>query len=131
MGKGAGRAISEAVPVTEYTNTLPKVPKYSNAEAAERVTNAVNPPAKQMPAFQKNVESQLPNIREEAEASKLPLNNRDTLLSVVRNAAAKKRNFYYDNIVKPFEDVPKDVNQIPELSGTNVSTWIRNDWATR
>jgi hypothetical protein len=114
MGKGAGRAISEAVPVTEYTNTLPKVP---DSAAAEAITNAVNPPAKQMPAFQKNVESQLPNIREEAEASNLPIKNRDALLSVVRNAAAKKRSFYYDSIIKPFEDVPKDVNQIPGYQG--------------
>lgn len=79
----------------------PKAP-ITDAGAAQRITDAVNPAPKQMARFQANVEKQMPNIREFV-ADK-PKNPTD-LLNAVTQAAEAKRTNYYQNIVEPHADV--------------------------
>jgi hypothetical protein len=88
----------------------------SDSAAAEKFTNAVNPPAKQMPAFQKNVEAQIQNIREAGQD--VPI---DQLPKALRAKADAMRNDYYDNILKPHADIPRGTDAIPNYGGGSVA----------
>jgi hypothetical protein len=94
----------------------PKAPP-SKAEIAAKITDAVNPPAKAMPAFQKNIVEHLDKAIEAAQDSGTKITDRASLAEAFRIAAIKARNLYYDKMLGPVKDQIIDTSQIKGYSG--------------
>jgi hypothetical protein len=90
----------------------PKSPSemLSAGEAAQNITDAVNPAPKQMAAFHNNIEAQMQNIRLHAKSLGIEVRNAKDLLTVTRKAAESMRANYDKNILGPHADVTRSVD---------------------
>jgi hypothetical protein len=90
----------------------------SNTEAASKIRDAVNPPPKNAPNFEKNVAKNLDVARDAAKRSGFEIHDRPTLAEAFKTAGDETRATYYDKMLGPVKDVEVPVTGARGYGGT-------------
>ncbi len=87
----AGKLAGSAIPTRDAVRTL---------------TDAVNPPAKNMAEFEQTMEARLPRALDYAKRKGFEINSRESLARAMEGAGDEVYDHYYQRYIAPIEDLP-------------------------
>src|SRR5207302_3679235 len=116
--QGAGQAITALAAEGAGRGYRKLTESYSPEEAARRLTDAINPPAKQMPGFQAELAKHLDKIVEFAERRGLKLNSIDNLAKAIQGGGSELKNYWYEKVLGPVKDNKVLTSGIPGYAGS-------------
>jgi hypothetical protein len=115
--QGAGQAIT-AIGLEGAGRGYKKLTEtYSPEEAARRLTDVINPPAKQIPTFQAELARHLDKIMEFAKRRGLKLNSIDNLAKAIQGGGLELKNYWYDKVLGPVGKTKVLTSGIPGYTG--------------
>ena len=117
-GQFAGQAITAAGAEGARLGYQKMTEPFSPEEAARRLTDAINPPAKQMPGFQVELARHLDKIVEFAERRGLKLNSIDNLAKAIQGGGQELKNYWYEKVLGPVKGNKVLTSGIPGYSGS-------------
>lgn len=86
------------------------------------ITDAVNPPAKEMAGFQKSLGHHLDKVVTFAAKKGIPLDSVENLGKAMKEASAGIRTHYYEQVLGPFKNNPVDITAVKGYSGETGGT---------
>lgn len=112
LGQGAGQALLAAGTAKAFSSS-----PLDAETAANRLTNAVNPPAKNLQAFEQNLTKHFDKVTQYARDNNITINSRESLAKAMQGAADTQRTHYYNNILGPVRGEQVLMSDVPGYSG--------------
>jgi hypothetical protein len=96
--------------------------EFSVGDAAKQITDAVNPPPKEMASFQRSIGQHLDKIVTFAKANGIDIGSVDGLAKAMKGSGDWIRSHYYNEILGPVKDRPVSIaGTIPGYGGETAS----------
>lgn len=106
--------------LAEKTGVMPEKQGISPAEGVQTVKNAVNPPANEVPKYQKTLGAQLDNIKQFAKDNNITISDRASMADVMTKAADSYKQKYYSLLDKadPYGTLKPMDARLTEINAT-------------
>ena len=102
---GGLQALSGPLGFMAPESSLAKASTITPASTVRSLTDAINPPVKQMARFEKSLGEQLDKIISFAAQKGIKLDSVENVAQAMKEAATSIRQHYYEKILAPFKDV--------------------------
>jgi hypothetical protein len=89
----------------------------SASDAAQKITDAVNPEPDQIPKLAANVSKHVSAIENFATENKIPLDSVENFSKAARGAAKSRTEFYYQQLLNPIKNELVGTSEIPNFGG--------------